>query len=277
MIPWMDEVLAQQGLSELVLNALDVESLLAMRLVERRGPGLVAAVFDLADAKRRLRRFDDDELARRLCCKHLVARGELWMLQYARTGPRPFPWSVHTAAEAAKRGHVHVLYWMYFEASPPVAPPYQPSDVFKTANGNRVVHSDDSYRREHWGLETEAAAQAGRLDVIKWLRKHCFPLTQKACFLAAKGGHMHALKFMSVLADPQSDWLVSLLRHIHGVRGTIALQSEHGLVSEFRGEYRRALEVNGWLPILQWYYPFATATECRQMFEIAPREWLEGA
>ena len=274
MVQWMDEVLAQPGLSELVLDALDAESLLAMRLVERRGPGLVAVVFDIVAAKRRLRRYDS-ELARHLCCKQLILGGELRLLQYARTGPDPFPWSAQTAAAAAQEGFTDILYWMYFEANPPVAPPYRPGDVFRVGYGNQGERDDPP--RDSFGIESVAAAMSGRLDTIKWLRKHCFPLTPKVCSVAATAGHLNVLKYTCVLADPGSDWLLQLLRMIHGNRADVAMEYSSVTSEPFRTEYRRRLENWRWLPILQWYWPFAAATERAKMLELVPREWLEEA
>lgn len=266
MIPWMDAALAQPGLSELVLDALDAESLLAMRVVERRGPGLVDVVFNLDEAKHLLRCWHASG-NRHLCCSRLAEQGELRLLQYARTGPHPFPWSVYTATGAVGKGHAHVLYWMYFEANPPVATPHALSDVFF---GGVVV-------REHWGIESEAAAGAGRLDMIKWLRKHHFPLSQKVCSHAAHAGHLDVLKYTLALADPYVCWVAPWLAGVRTARENVAMDCRSTTSERFHTTYRERLEIHRWLSIFQWYFPFGNATERAQMLELVPREWLEEA
>jgi hypothetical protein len=260
-IPWMDELLAQQDLSKLVLGWLDAESLLALRLVERRGPGLVGAVFNVAEAAERLRRYNTP-IARRLFMSQMVEFGHLRLLQYARTGRHPMPWSDHVVAVAARQGHTHILYWMYFEANPPVRAPYALADAFSCAG-----------RRANWGIESEAAAEAGRLDVIKWLRKHYFPLTPNVCYIAASGGHVDILKHTVAIADPETRWLRRWLPDVHRLRADMVMDSSSS--EHFRTAYRERLEQLGWLRVLQWYFPFGDAAERVWMLELAPREWLE--
>jgi len=260
-MPWMDELLAQQGLSELVLDCMDVESLLALRLVERRGPGLVDAVFNVAKAAKRLHAYNTP-VARRLLIPRVVKFGDLRLLQYARTGSHPMPWSDGVAAVAARHGHTHILYWMYFEASPPLRAPYFLSDAFACAGW-----------RENWGIETEAAAEAGRLDVIKWLRKHHFPLTRNVCYIAASGGHVDILKHTAVIADPPMSWLRRLLSDVRQLWAdmVVAISS----IEQLHDAYLKRLEQRGWLRVLKWYFPFGDVTERRLMLELVPREWLE--
>ena len=267
--PWVDEVFAQQDLGPLVMKWLDVATLLALRRACRGGKLAADREFSLVDARRRVRLRGRQTIERREQGLHLMTRlagkGELRLIQWARLGAR-VDWDEHTTAWAAFHGHTHVIQWMCFEADPPM--PYA-----KHAHPQR----GDYPNHDAVGIECTYAAKAGRLDVIEWLRARDFVLSNQAIHEAVREGHLHVVKRLCCIGDPYATWLTFLIeqmareKFLGNIDGNATEDYEdHDQVRLARYKER----IRPWLPILEWYMPFATVAERRKLAFWVPMQWF---
>lgn len=255
-LPWMDAVLAHVDVGPIVLASVDVKALLALRRLGRQGREAVKRVFCLRTTRLRLLReiknlnrqytFPEDVL------RHIAMRGELHAMQLARLPGHDVPWNEYATAWAAFHGRTDMIYWMRFEANPPVP------------MGSKGTYGDTL------GIECMYAAKAGRLDVLDWLRKHGFVMTNDACCEAAREGHLHIVKRICCVADPYATWLRFLTDQVF-VR---AWESAPGPIGcpEWHAHLRHRLET--YMPLLEWYMPFATKSERENLGLYVPLEWF---
>lgn len=262
--PWMDAVFAHADLGPLVISWLDVQTLLALRRTCRAGKQAADREFSLVEAHRRVRLQARLPVRRReegMCLMYgLAEKGELRLIQWARCGER-VAWQAGITAWAAFHGHVHVIQWMCFEADPPM--PY----------AKQSERPDESSNPGFVGVECKAAARAGRLDVLDWLRERDFALSSDACHEAALEGHLHVVKRICFACDPYSLWLGSLLRKLE----TKAWRCDFDLDEDDHTEEEHARykdSIRKWLPILEWYVPFASVSERRKIYQVVPAEWF---
>ena len=240
-LPWMDAVLAHVDVGPIVLASVDVKALLALRRLGRQGKDAVQRVFCWRTTRTKLLR-ETKNLNRQYAfpydvMRRFAVRGELHAMQLARL--HNVPWSEYTTAWAAFYGHTDMIYWMRFEADPPVP------------MGSKSNHDDTL------GIECMYAAKAGRLDVLDWLRKHGFVMTNDSCCEAAREGHLHIVKRICCVADPYATWIRFLIDEVLAREG-------HGHL-KVRKRYR---------PLLEWYMPFATKSEREKLGRYVPLEWF---
>lgn len=278
--PWVDAVFAHQDLGPLVVQWLDVATLLALRRTCRGGKQAADREFSLVKARRRVRMWARTPSRRRQegqCLMTNLARlGKLRLVQWARCGER-VAWDEYATAWAAFHGHVHVIQWMCFEADPPM--PYA-----KHAAPQGEYHDVGAV-----GVECKYAAKAGRLDVIEWLRARDFALTNEAIHEAVREGHLHVVKRLCCIADPYATWLTFLIEQIAREKFMAAIdgsatedyedheeeEEEEEDASFARYSFARYKErIRPWLPILEWYMPFATVTERRKLSYWVPLQWF---
>ena len=195
----------------------------------------------------------------------LAQRGDLRLIQWARCGER-LDWDEYTTAEAAFHGHTHVIQWMCFEADDPV--PYA-----KHATPHGEYPNEKAV-----GIECMHAAKAGRLDVIEWLRARDFVATNETVHEAVREGHLHIVKRLCCIADPYATWLTFLIEQIahHKFMSTIGGSATEDFDDEFSwawfADYKHRIRL--WLPILEWYMPFATVTERTKLAYWVPMQWF---
>jgi len=262
--PWMDAVFAHEDLGPLVMRWLDVATLLALRRTCRAGKRAADREFSLFDAHRRVRLRTRLPHRRRTEGEHLMGvlaeKGDLRLMQWARCGER-VAWDEYTTAQAALHGHIHVIQWMCFEADPPV--PYA-----------KQSEAPAEYPRPGWaGIECTAAAKAGRLDVLDWLRERDFALSSVACHEAALQGHLHVLKRICFVCDPNATWLPVVLKQLEEE----AFRCDFDLYEDDHTEEEHARykhRIRKWLPILEWCVPFATKSERRKIYDVVPEQWF---
>ena len=242
-LPWMDAVLAHVDVGPIVLASVDVKALLALRRVGRQGKEAVKRVFCLRTTRLRLLRetknlnkqyaFPNDVMRR------CAVRGELHAMQLARLPGHNVPWNEYATAWAAFYGRTDMIYWMRFEADPPVP------------MGSKSNHDDTL------GIECMYAAKAGRLDVLDWLRKHGFVMTNDSCCEAAREGHLHIVKRICCVADPYATWIRFLIDEVLA-----------------RGGHAHLKVRKRYMPLLEWYMPFATKSEREKLGRYVPLEWF---
>ena len=265
LVPWVDAIFASKDLGPLVLQWLDVSTLLALRLTCRSGKQAADSEFSLVDARRRVwlsrvrppRRRDEGKLL----MTRLAMMGQLRFIQWARLGER-VEWDEYTTAWAAFHGHIHIIQWMCFEADPPM--PY----------ATRHMRSGEYPREDAVGIECKYAAKAGRLDVLEWLRAREFALSNQACHEAVREGHLHVLKRIAFVCDPYTTWLPYLMGLIIAKRSQVYYSSggpEPGS-EQWYALYKEGIQ--HWLPILEWFAPFASAHERKQIDREVPRSFF---
>ena len=262
--PWMDAVFAHADLGPLVIPWLDVQTLLALRLTCRAGKQAADREFSLDKARRRVKlwaRTPTRRQAEGQCVMtNLAWDGELRLIQWARCGER-VAWDADATARAAFMGHIHVIQWMCFEADPPM--PYAKQSERPAEYPQPALV----------GIECVAAASAGRLDVLDWLRERDFALSSDACHAAVKEGHLHIVKRICFTCDPYGTWLPVLLKGLRQVAFKCDFniyEDEH--TEEEHTRYKHS--IRDWLPILEWYVPFATKSERRRIHEVVPVEYF---
>ena len=269
--PWVDEVFAHQDLDPLVMKWLDVATLLALRRTCRGGKQASDREFSLLRARRlvwlsrvgTIQRRDEGQLL----MTRLARGGELRIIQWARLGER-VAWDEYATAWAAFHGHIHIIQWMCFEADDPI--PYA-----KQAGPQREYPNADAV-----GIECTYAAKAGRLDVIEWLRARDFALTSQAIHEAVREGHLHVVKRLCCIGDPYATWLTFLIEQMAREKflGNIdgnATEDYDEMEQEWPGCFDRYKErVRPWLPILEWYMPFATVSERTKLSYWVPLQWF---
>ena len=256
-LPWMDAVLAHVDVGPIVLASVDVKALLALRRLGRQGKEAVQRVFCLHTTRLRLLRetknldkqyaFPNDVMRR------FAVRGELHAMQLARLPGHNVPWNEYATAWAAFHGRTDIIYWMRFEADPPVP------------MGSKSNHDDGTL-----GIECMYASKAGRLDVLDWLRKHGFVMTNDACCEAAREGHLHIVKRICCVADPYATWVQFLINEVL-VRVKFYMRNPTGS-PEWHAHFKHRLE--RYMPLLEWYMPFATKSEREQLGRHVPLEWF---
>jgi hypothetical protein len=260
----MDAVFAHEDLGPLVIPWLDVQTLLALRRTCRAGKQAADREFSLVRARRFVRLRTRLPHRRREEGEYLMTvlarRGELRLIQWARCGER-VAWDERATAEAASNGHIHVIQWMCFEADPPM--PY----------AKRSEAPAEYPRAGFVGVECKAAARAGRLDVLDWLRERDFALSSEACHEAVKKGHLHIVKRICCACDPAALWLGLLLKKLEDK----AFMCDFDLDKDDHTEEEHARykhRIRQWLPILEWYVPFATKSERRKIYDVVPEQWF---
>lgn len=263
-LPWLDAVFAHVDIGPLVVQWLDVATLLALRLTGRGGKQAADREFSLADARRRVRLWARVPPRRQIEGEYLMTTlamtGELRLIQWARCGKR-VAWDELTTATAAFYGHIHVIQWMCFEADTPI--PYAKQSKRPTG-----------YPRPGLvGVECSHAAKAGRLDVLDWLRARDFALSNNACHEAVREGHLHVLKRICFVCDPYATWLPVLLKQLEEEAFMCDFEpDEDDHTEEELARYKDSLR--RWLPILEWYLPFATVSERREIYAVVPVQWF---
>jgi uncharacterized protein (DUF2132 family) len=257
----MDAIFASKDLGPLVLRWADVETLLALRLTCRGGKQAADSEFSLVEARRRVwlcrvgpttRSEEGKDVMTRLAKK-----GELRFIQWARIGER-VEWDEHATAWAAFHGHIDVIQWMCFEANPPM--PY----------ATRHMRSGEYPREYAVGIECAYAARAGRLDVLEWLRARDFALSNQSCHEAAREGHLHILKRIAFVCDPYTTWLPFLMGLIIAKRSHVYYSSGNPEPGSERWYALYKEGIQQWLPILEWFAPFSSAHERRQIYREVP-------
>ena len=262
--PWIDAVFAHEDLGPLVMQWLDVATLLALRRTCRGGKRAADREFSLVKARRRVRLRARVPPRRANEGMYLMAvlaeRGELRLIQWARCGER-VAWDAHATAHAASNGHIHVIQWMCFEADPPM--PYA-----------KQSERPAEYPQPGFvGLECKRAAKAGRLDVLDWLRARDFALSSDACHEAVLEGHLPIVKRICFVCDPYATWLGVLIDRLEHA----AFMCDFDLDEDDHTEEEHALykdRIRKWLPILEWYVPFATKSERRKIYDVVPEQWF---
>lgn len=262
--PWMDAVFAHEDLGPLVIPWLDVQTLLALRRTCRGGKQVADREFSLVDARRRVfiwarvpnrRRVEGAYLMTRLAWK-----GELRLIQWARCGER-VAWDANATAHAAYNGHIHVIQWMCFKADPPM--PYAKQSELPTEYPQPGLV----------GVECKNAAKAGRLDVLDWLRERDFALSSDACHEAVREGHLHIVKRICFVCDPYATWIGVLIDRLEHEAWECDFDlDEDDHTEEELARYKH--NIRKWLPILEWYVPFATVSERRKIYEVVPARWF---
>lgn len=274
--PWIDAVFAHEDIGPLVMRWLDVETLLALRLTGRGGKQAADREFSLKNARRRVRLWRRRLHRRRdegkILMETLAGEGHLRLIQWARCGER-VAWNEGATAAAAYNGHTHIIQWMCFEADPPM--PYAKQSE-RPAEHTRLGGVGTEWaiaRSGSAGIECVYAARAGRLDVLDWLRERDFVLTSEACHEAVREGHLHILKRICFVCDPFATWLSLLLKKLYDE----AWESDFDLDADDHTEEEHARykgRVRKWLPILEWFVPFATLSERTEIFGAVPVEWF---
>lgn len=251
-LPWMDTVLAHVDVGPIVLASVDVKALLALRRLGRQGKEAVKRVFCLHTTRLRLLR-ETKNLKRQYAfpndvMRRFAVRGELHAMQLARLPGHNVPWNEYATAWAAFHGRTDMIYWMRFEADPPVP-----------------MGSGDTL-----GIECMYASMGGRLDVLDWLRKHGFVMNHDACWEAARQGHLHIVKRICCVADPYATWLRYLTNDVL----KRARASAAGPIGcpEWHASFKHQLEHH--MPLLEWYMPFATKGEREKLGRVVPLEWF---
>ena len=269
--PWVDAVFAHEDLGPLVAQWLDVATLLALRRTCWGGRRAADREFSLVRARRlvwlsRVGPFQRSKEGKHLMTR-LVRRGELRLIQWARLGER-VAWDEYATAWAAFDGHTHLIQWMCFEADDPV--PYA-----KHATPHGEYPNEKAV-----GIECMYAAKAGRLDVIEWLRERDFVITNEAIHEAVREGHLHIVKRLCCIADPYATWLTFLIEQIAREKflasiGGSATDDYEEMEEEWPGCFDRYKDkIRDWLPILEWYMPFATVAERRKLAYWVPMQWF---
>lgn len=265
--PWMDAAFAHEDIGPLVVQWLDVATLLALRRTCRAGRAAADREFSLVDARRSVRRLECILFGRIgrdvLLMANLASRGQLRLIQWARCGER-VSWNEDVTAMAAFHGHTHIIQWMCFEADPPM--PYAKQ------HGRPA---DDTRPPRMLGIECANAATAGRLDVLEWLRERDFALSSEACNGAVLHGHLHVLQRICFVCDPNAMWLSHLLVLLK--RKKLACNFEGHATADDHTEEEHARykdRLRQWLPILEWYVPFANVSERRKIYEVVPAGWF---
>lgn len=262
--PWMDAVFAHEDLGPLVVQWLDVATLLALRRTCRGGKQAADRAFSLVNARQRVslrtrlphRRQAEGQYLMGI----LAERGELRLMQWARCGER-VAWDANATAHAASNGHIHVIQWMCFEADPPMPYAKQSERPAEYPQPGLV------------GIECLHAAKAGRLDVLDWLRERDFALSSNACHEAAREGHLHIVRRICFVCDPYASWLGFLLKQLEDEAFKCDFDlGEDDHTEEEHARYKDSLR--RWLPILEWYVPFATVSERRRIYDVVPEQWF---
>ena len=270
--PWVDEVFAHADLGPLVVQWLDVATLLALRRTCRGGKQAADREFSLVHARRRVRVWARTPSRRRQegqCLMTNLARlGKLRLIQWARCGER-VAWDEYATAWAAFHGHIHIIQWMCFEADDPMPYAKQTGPQGEYPNAEAV------------GIECVYAAKAGRLDVIEWLRARDFALTSQAIHEAVREGHLHVVKRLCCIGDPYATWLTFLIEQIarekffSAIDGSATEYYEEEEEEEQEASFARYKErLRPWLPILEWYMPFATVAERTKLSYWVPLQWF---
>ena len=264
--PWMDAVFAHEDLGPLVMQWLDVQTLLALRRTGRGGKRASDREFSLVDARRRVRLRARVPPRRQIEGEYLMTilaeRGELRLIQWARCGER-VAWDANATAHAAYNGHIHVIQWMCFEADPPM--PYAKQSERPTEYPQPGLV----------GIECMHAAKAGRLDVLDWLRARDFALSSNACHEAVREGHLHIVRRICFVCDPYATWLpflLELIRHEKFMADFEGHATEDDHTEEEHACYKD--RVQKWMPILEWYVPFATVSETNRIYYWVPAQWF---
>lgn len=260
-------IFLNRDIATLLLQSLDVKTLLALRLTGQGGVTAVRYVFLLSRAVERVPKHARRERKNRLAGAsslmmiELAIQGELRLMQWARQGSYRVPWDEHVTAHAAAHGHVDMIFWMHFEADPP-APVGCKGEEHNTV-----------------GIECTHAAKAGRLDVLKWLLKHGFPMVRDACIEAAKNGNFDIVKYTCCLADPPQSWLPEMLKILWEIKRHLnfTFPWNTGTADEVRTRWTELYKerVEKYMRILNWYVPFADVRERERIFRVIPMHYFD--
>jgi len=262
-LPWMDAILAHVDVGPIVLASVDAKALLALRRLGRQGKEAVKRVWCLRTTRLGLLR-ETKTLEGQYACpydvmRRFAERGELHAMQLARLPGHDVPWNEWATAWAAFYGRTDMIYWMRFEADPPVP------------MGSKSTYGSTL------GIECRYAAKAGRLDVLDWLRKHGFVMTNDACCEAAREGHLHVVKRICCVADPYATWWKALIKEvIHNITQCRGRPPNNPTASlKWHASLKHRLEY--YMPLLEWYMPFTTKSEREQLGRYIPgyQEWFK--
>ena len=112
------------------------------------------------------------------------------------------------------------------------------------------------------GIECAHAAMAGRLDVLDWLRMRDFVMGPQTCHEAVREGHLHIVRRVCCVCDPKATWIPFLVKLLQTAQ-SLPPWHPSSLVASYTSR---------WLPILEWYLPFATMTEWQELTRVLPEE-----
>jgi hypothetical protein len=168
-------------------------------------------------------------------CAHVARSGNLELLQWLRAQEPPCPWDERTHCKAAKHGHLHIIKWASNNKCPScnwITDEAAKSGDFETLKwlheqgwrwGEDVftncVKNGFGIDVLRWLIEKEcrwddntycAAAQKGNLEILNLLYSHEEVKEDNyyhkhICDSAAKGGHLHVIKWARERGFPWSE------------------------------------------------------------------------
>src|SRR5579872_4120649 len=152
--------------------------------------------------KRRVVRFAiSNKISWSLKCSDIATKGYLNVLKWARE--LGCQWNPDTCANAALHGHLEVLSWAIKNGC------RRGSRICPNASQNGHFHILEWAHKNHYfnSITFEGcffvAANAGRLDILIWLKEHGGELNHCVCSCAARHGHLHILKWAR---EHNCDW-----------------------------------------------------------------------
>jgi len=177
------EILEDDDVGPLALEHVDNMSLLKLRAACRTGRAVATRLFCPVAAYKRVG-FWLGHAGSDLFLSKLVKEGELRLLQHAYLiahdskqwdGSRVV-WGREVLLAAAESGRIDILDWMHNHAEPKIKMDHEPTGG---------------------GLSTTAAARAGHLETLKWMRQQQPPFKWKGYLYneASRCGQLHVLEW----------------------------------------------------------------------------------
>lgn len=176
-------VLENRDIGLVMCESLDNMTVLKLRATCKAGRTIANEVFCPVEAYKRVHFWPWSGCTDRFLSA-LVEEGELRLLQHAHLvscgakqwGGSLVVWGRKVLIAAAVSGRIDILDWMHNHADPKIKMDHTPTGL---------------------GLSTTAAARAGHLETLKWMRKQQPPFTWNGCLYseASRHGQLHVLEW----------------------------------------------------------------------------------
>lgn len=262
----MREFLEDRDVASMVCSLLRIKEMLSVRATCKGGRDNTKDVFCPREAWKRVLKIASPVWLKQcrhkdtlMCC--FAREGQLDLLQWARTGRRPAYWTCIVATEAAKRGDLEMLKWMYDEADPPL----ERGNMFCPDGWIAVDRVTLLYPTR--GVECAAAAKGGQLETLKWLRAQepPFEWTGLTFENAVMEGHLDVCKWINA-QDPKCPWgkmLTILLLNIRSASHSFELLTRRAMnlrvVTGYQPGDDNTKLLKKHMPIIEWVYPLLAA------------------
>lgn len=258
-------VLENRDTGLVMCESLDNMTVLKLRATCKAGRTIANEVFCPVKAYKRVGFWLGYGSEPRVLAK-LVEEGELRLLQHAhqiahdsgRWGGSRVVWGRDVLIAAATSGRIDILDWMHNHAEPKIKMDHKPTGL---------------------GLSTTAAARAGHLETLKWMRKQQPPFAWNGTLYseASRCGHLHVLEWAYAQTprcpikgselDPEYHDAIGIVWHLDCHRrqtDRMRLCSHHQHEMKARDEeYARIVAAAQ--PVLDWIRPLLPARRLAQL------------